>query len=237
MGEIKSILGIDTSTSRSSVALVKGENVLAEINIEAKMKHSTLLLQEIKTLFALADFSKEDLDAIAISIGPGSFTGLRIGLAVAKALAYGLKIPLFPVPTLKALSRNAPFEGVFRATLLDAQQQKAYFALYQQIGSSDKEIMSAKVLPFAEILFQCEKLGEKVVLLGDIVPKIIQDYKLPANVEILPQSFLLPNAKEVALLARKMSTKVKTADIFTLAPLYIRRSAAEESFLEKGDKR
>ena len=123
------ILGIDTSTIVSSVALIDNNKVLAELNVQHKLTHSEMLMPNIDTLLKLGSVNKCDLTAIAVSIGPGSFTGLRIGLATAKALAYALKIPIVGVSSLEALSYNFILPLIYIIPLLDAQKGDCYTAL------------------------------------------------------------------------------------------------------------
>ena len=98
------ILAIETATLVSSVALATADTLLAEITLQTKKTHSELLMPHIDKILAMAEVSKADLKAVAVSVGPGSFTGLRIGLATAKSLAYALKVPLIGVPTLAVLA-------------------------------------------------------------------------------------------------------------------------------------
>ena len=102
------ILAMDTATLVSSVAVATEERVLAELTAETRFTHSETLVPNIDEVLRLADTKREELSAVAVSLGPGSFTGLRIGLAAAKAIAYALSIPLIGVPTLEALAAAFP---------------------------------------------------------------------------------------------------------------------------------
>lgn len=104
-------LGIDTSTRVSSVALCDGEKILGEVDINVGMTHSEGLVPQLEVLLERTHIQKSELELIAVSRGPGSFTGLRIGMATAEALAYSLKIPLRAVDTLEAISYNLPVAG------------------------------------------------------------------------------------------------------------------------------
>ena len=121
-----SILAIDTATQVSSVAVADEGRLLAELTMQGKLTHSETLLPHIEQVLKMAAVAKEDLTGIAISNGPGSFTGLRIGLAAAKAMSYVLNIPLVGVSTLQALAYQLPVPGVRLMCLLDAQKGNAY---------------------------------------------------------------------------------------------------------------
>lgn len=125
------ILAIDTATLVSSVALATVDNVLAEITLQTKKTHSELLMPHIAKLLDMAQVAKSDLKGVAVSIGPGSFTGLRIGLSTAKTLAYALQIPVVGVPTLAAMAYGCPVPGVILAPMLDAQKGNVYQALFE----------------------------------------------------------------------------------------------------------
>ena len=128
------ILAIDTSTRVSSVALVEDGRVVAELNQDTRLTHSERLMPQIKQLLDIAEKTTRDLSAIAVSIGPGSFTGLRIGMATAKTMAYALGIPVVGVPTLDALAWNCPLDGVHLVPMLDAQKGNVYTARYRFAG-------------------------------------------------------------------------------------------------------
>ena len=117
-----SILAVDTASQVSSVAVLSTERVAAEIGMQGALTHSETLMPHIETALRMARVKKEELDGIAVSIGPGSFTGLRIGLAAAKMAAYALRIPLVGVPTLEALAYHCMCEGVRLVPMMDAQK-------------------------------------------------------------------------------------------------------------------
>ena len=125
-------LALDTSTLAASLALVDGPDVLAESNMPPTRTHSRILLPEIQRLLARVGLVIHDLDFIAVGLGPGSFTGLRIGLSAAKGLAWAAKKPLVGVPTLDALVRGLAPEDVIQACpLIDARKGQVYSALYR----------------------------------------------------------------------------------------------------------
>ena len=120
-----SIVSIDTSSQVSSVAVLSEECVAAELSMQGALTHSETLMPHIETVLHMARIKKEELEGIAVSIGPGSFTGLRIGLAAAKMMSYALCIPLIGVPTLEALAHHCICEGVRLVCMMDAQKGSA----------------------------------------------------------------------------------------------------------------
>ena len=218
-----SILAIDTATQVSSVAVADEGRLLAELTMQGKLTHSETLLPHIEQVLKMAAVAKEDLTGIAISNGPGSFTGLRIGLAAAKAMSYVLNIPLVGVSTLQALAYQLPVPGVRLMCLLDAQKGNAYVESYRWENSSLQVVEPVKVAKISEIVVNCAQIGEQVILLGDAVQK----KELPANVSTAMPHIVMPRAACVAMLGQEKLLAGETDNVMDLEPVYIRRSEAE----------
>ncbi len=226
-----SILAIDTASSVSSVAIVRENELLAEILIEAGRTHSQTLLLHIKTALSLAGIEKTSLSAIALSIGPGSFTGLRIGLSTAKMIAYALSIPLVAVSTLAALALSFPLPNIYTLALMDAQKDNAYIGLYKWQDANLHEVRPVRVAPYAEVIAEAARIKKPVLLTGEIVQKKLAKLgDLPANVTIAPAHLLTARASHVAWLARLRLLAGESDDPMTLEPFYLRRSEAEVLF-------
>jgi len=222
------ILAIETSTLVSSVALVTEERVLAELTTATRLAHSETLLPHIEQVMKMAGVERSELTAIAVSIGPGSFTGLRIGLATAKGLSYALQLPLVGVSTLAALAAGFPLEGSVVGAMLDAQKGNVYLELYRSTAAGQELIAPVEVLPLAEALARCGAVGSPVMVVGDIAAKKLRDKELPEKVYLAPPSHVLPRAAAVAELAKVRLEKGENDSVMDLAPTYIRRSEAEE---------
>jgi tRNA threonylcarbamoyladenosine biosynthesis protein TsaB len=222
------ILAIDTATLVSSVALATVDNVLAEITLQTKKTHSELLMPHIAKLLDMAQVAKSDLKGVAVSIGPGSFTGLRIGLSTAKTLAYALHIPVVGVPTLAAMAYGCPVPGVILAPMLDAQKGNVYQALFEWHQGELKEIQPAivtEVTTALESLSQQERpvivMGESAVMYRDKIEQIGKNLILAAP------HVVIQRASSVAGLGYKLIKQGVRHDVMGLEPLYIRRSEAE----------
>ena len=123
-----SILAIETASQVSSVAVLKAGRLAAEITMQGRLTHSETLMPHVKSVLQMASTEQRDVSGIAVSIGPGSFTGLRIGLAAAKAMAYAWDVPLVGISTLDALAMHFPVPGVTVLPIIDAQTGNAYTA-------------------------------------------------------------------------------------------------------------
>ena len=223
-----SILAIDTASSVSSVAVASEGKLQAEVTVEAGRTHSETLLSHIEGALSFAGVERSALRGVAVSIGPGSFTGLRIGLATAKAIAYGLGIPLVGVSTLAALALAFPVPGVYTLALMDAQKGNAYAGLYEWRDGSLHEVRPVWVAPLAEAIAEAADRGKPVLLTGELAAKKRARLgNLPDNVTLAPAHLLTARASHVAWLGIARLAAGERDDPMTLEPFYIRRSEAE----------
>lgn len=222
------ILALDTATLVSSVALATRETVVAELTLQTRKTHSQQLLPHIEQLLALAETSKEAVEAVAASIGPGSFTGLRIGLATAKALAYALQIPLVGVPTLEALAYGCPVPGAVLAPTMDAQKGNIYLALYRWQANRLQQIAPPRVLEHRAAFAELAAYSEPVVVLGEAVGLYAGALDKVEGVAAAKPHVAMPRAASVAMLGWQLLDSGVRDDVMTLEPLYIRRSEAED---------
>ena len=225
-----SILSIDTSSQVSSVAVLSAECSAAEISMQGALTHSETLMPHIETALRMARVNKEELDGVAVSIGPGSFTGLRIGLAAAKMMAYALHIPLIAVPTLEALAHHFICEGVRLVPMMDAQKGSVYTEEFAWTWESGKPVLHSvcplRILPRDALVASLAGTEKTVLLMGDAMQKTA-DEPLPAGVRLAPIHMRMPRAACVGLAGLARLARDAADDAMTLEPLYLRRSEAE----------
>ena len=222
------ILALDTATMVSSVAIASPDKLLAEVTLQTKLTHSEVLMPHVQQVLAMANIKKTELDAIAVSVGPGSFTGLRIGLAAAKSMAYALGIPLVGVSTLEAMAWHYPVPGIYTLCVLDAQKGDVYAGLYSWQQEAVHLVKPVEVLPFAEVIDFCQNLDLPVVIIGDIAQKKQALIRAAgSNIIAAQPHMIMPRAANVAMLAQQKLAAGRTDEVMTLEPLYIRRSEAE----------
>ena len=219
-------LAIDTATKVCSVALCRDGEITAEYSIHMGMTHSEGLLPQLEQLLKRTNTKKQDIDLIAVSMGPGSFTGLRIGLATAEAMAYSWQCLLHGVDTLKALAQNIPLEGIVLSPVLDAQKGNYYQALYQWKEGELVELAGTEVVNKERLLERITEFGNPALILGEC--KKLEKLELPVGIKLAPKTMLMPKASSVALLAEREYDPEADKKIFGLEPYYIRRSEAEE---------
>ena len=163
------VLALETATIVSGVAVATEERLLAEVTA-ARLTHSETLQPHIELALEMAGVSRAEVEAVAVSLGPGSFTGLRIGLAAAKAMAYAWNVPLLGVPTLAALAAQFPVPGARVVPLIDAQKGSAYMAAYEwgEAGLIERE--RAAIYSSAEVLARCAATPGRVLPTGALAP-------------------------------------------------------------------
>ncbi|TCL39182.1 tRNA threonylcarbamoyladenosine biosynthesis protein TsaB [Anaerospora hongkongensis] len=222
------LLAIETATLASGVALATADKLVAEIIVQTKKTHSERLMPHIEQLLELGQVAKEDITAIAVSIGPGSFTGLRIGLATAKALAYVWNVPVIGVSTLAALAYACPAPNSLICPLLDAQKGNVYQAVYRWEKGMLQEVIPPRVIAHQEAINELASQPLPVIMLGEGAVLFQEAIVAAADpIELAPPHIILPRAGSVALLGHQLLRQGIRHDVMTLEPLYIRRSEAE----------
>ena len=212
------ILNIETSTKACSVALHKnGELIVCREDVTANFSHSEKLLKFISELFSDEKLSLSDLDAIAVSMGPGSYTGLRIGVSTAKGLCYGLDIPLISISTLKAMSFGMALEikADLYCPMIDARRMEVYSAFFD-INNTEVRKIQADIIDENSYKKELEK---KVVFFGDGSEKLIEKIK---NKNAIFVSDIHPSAKNMGLLSYQKFTKSLFEDLAYFEPFYLK---------------
>ena len=218
-------LALDTATGVCTVGLVQDGHVLAEYDISVGLTHSEGLMPQLDQMFVRTGIKKENTDRIAVSIGPGSFTGLRIGLAAAEAMAYAWQCGICGVNTLEAMAYNIPVEGVVLVPVLDAQKGNFYAAFYEWTDGELRKVRPVEMADRETLLQQLQACGKPVLLMGEC--EKLMKKELPDGISVAPEQVRLPKASSVALAAED-TEPLTGEDVFTLRPYYIRKSEAEE---------
>lgn len=222
-------LALDTSCLTASCAVCDDGKVIGELTIQNGKTHSQKIIPMVKELLALLDKEFKDMDLFAASIGPGSFTGLRIGVVTVKGLAYSLKKPVCGVPTLDALAYSVPdFKGLI-IPMLDARNNQVFTAAYHKEQQCLNKVWPDMGVTIEELLEHIRASEESVMVLGDAVPLHIGRLREAFRDRIVeaPPSLFTPRAASCALLAEKAYQNNQFLNAFELEPLYLRKSQAE----------
>lgn len=228
------ILSIDTSSSNCSIAVVGDEATLGEININYNLQHSVLLMPLVEELLNRLDLSPKDLTALTLSLGPGSFTGLRIGLAAVKGLASGLDLPIYAVDSIKTLAYGAyGYQGII-VPMVDALRGGYYTGIYTFEKGEIITLMDPIILTFEEIKEKLMDERREIMIMGDVVYKIPkEDLLFNDQVIIAPRHLHIPKASHLPDLLWQQILDGRAEDIHTLVPLYMRKSQAENEYEKK----
>ena len=213
------VLAVDTSTMAGGVALLEGSRVVGESLLDVRTTHSERLMLAVDRALTDAGWRADSLDGFAVTVGPGSFTGLRIGLAAVKGLAFALGRPIAAVPTLDAMAAGLPWTTRAVCPVLDARKSEVYASLYRWDGLAMRREWEYLALS-PEAL--AARLGEPVLGIGDGAALITSPWM--TLVEPVRRG---PSAAVVGWLGHERLRRGETVDAAALVPLYLRPSEAE----------
>jgi len=226
------ILGVDTSTSCGGVGLVDDQGVIADTLLNLPVTHSERLLAAIGGVLDQSSCNLTDLSGIAISLGPGSFTGLRIGVSVVKGLAFATGLPVVGVSTLDTLAAQVAPTSYAICPILDARKAEVYTALYRYEGGSRvKRLSPYRAMRPEELVAQ---IREKTIFIGDGA-RAYGDYfrnTLPSLALFTALPLCVPHGSVVAALGLELLQRGEILDLPVFTPMYVRPSEAETKWQE-----
>jgi len=219
------LLALETATLAGGAALLEDGRLVGESRLNIALTHSERLMAMVDRLLQDCGWEASSLRGLAVSIGPGSFTGLRVGAATAKGLALALDLPVAPVPTLDALAATLPFADAPVCPLLDARKGEVYCSLYRWSGTAMVREWDYLAVPPAEA---AARLAPPVIVLGDGVAACRPHLaRLGAGLREAPPAQSLPSAAVVGALGHAILSAGAGIPAERLAPLYLRPSEAE----------
>ena len=220
------ILGIDTSTPIGSVALIDAENIVAEHTLNIVQAHSSRLMPAIDSVLKWGEVTPKDLDGCAVGIGPGSFTGIRIGVATAKALCYAVDIPIVGVSTLEAIAYNLRWTDGFVCPILDARRSEIYGGIFHG-GAEWQRLTDDLCLPIDAFLDELNPhlpqdnvvtfVGDGLASYGHAVRE-----RLDKKTHFADTIFNVPRGATIAKLGTQRLTQGDSDSYWTLVPNYVR---------------
>ncbi len=227
------ILGIDSSAGPASAALVEDGCLLGEFYIHTKQTHSQTLLPMVQQLLASAGRSCGDLDALAVSHGPGSFTGVRIGISCVKGISFSNDIPCVGISTLEAIAYGGlAAEGSVLCAVMDARCSQVYNALFQVEHGVLRRLTEDRALSIAELETQCRSYGERLLLLGDGAALCHKTFS-KWGARLAPENMRFQHAASVALLGERSVREGQAVPAAVLAPVYLRLPQAEREMKKR----
>ncbi|KGA97775.1 hypothetical protein AJ85_09005 [Alkalihalobacillus alcalophilus ATCC 27647 = CGMCC 1.3604] len=220
------VLAIDTSSFVLGVAIMDGERVLGEIVTNSKKNHALRLMPAISKLMEELNIVPTELERIVVANGPGSYTGVRIGVTTAKTLAWSLNIPLVMVSSLEVMAQAGRFYPNKIVPLIDARRGQVYTGLYEAYGDEVKPLGSDKLVLLSDWLTVLKAEGDSVLFVGqdvelhrDVIVEALGD-----KAKFAPVSVQLPRPTELGLLGQK---KEAEANVHVVTPQYLQLAEAE----------
>lgn len=224
------ILALDTGQKSCSVAILEDEKTLLEMCDNRGMTHSHTVLEMIRQLLQRADLSLSEIDAFALTVGPGSFTGLRIGISAVKGLVFDSKQPILPVSSLEALAENVGYEGMI-LPVMDARAGRVFGAVFEREVGELRRLSEDQVLEIPEFIQLAAKMceGKRAILVGDGA-KLCANINDRADLNLLPpdhRSLAPLSAGAVGRVGRKKLESGEQTTAEALLPTYFQKPKAE----------
>ncbi len=228
------ILAFDGTAKAASVAVLDGERVLGHYTIDNGLTQSELLLPMAESLLQSLKMSFSDIELYATSVGPGSFTGVRIGVSLIKGLAFGRDIPCIEVSTLEALAENLSGLRGMIVPCMDARRAQVYSAIFHCDGEGLARLTEDRAIALADLADELKEYGEDIYIVGDgyKVAKTAMD-KAGVVTMNTPELLVLESAVSVGRVALKKYEKGEFVSDSALSPVYLRMPQAERERLER----
>ena len=222
------ILAVDTSAMVASAAVLDENITIAEFSTNYKKTHSQTIMPMIENILNMIELTPSELDYVAVSSGPGSFTGLRIGAATAKGIAHAVNIPIVGVPTLDVLAYNIFETDKLICPIMDARRKQVYSALYVYNNGVFERITDYMAEDIEYVIQKALEYNKKIIFLGDGVPVHMDRIKQLKDMAVIaPVSCNMQRAACVGALALEKIKKGEILKYEEFSPYYIRKSQAE----------
>lgn len=228
------VLAVDTSTMIATCAVLDEEKLLGEFSLNQEMTHSENLVPMIKEMLDNLNLKISDIDLYGVAVGPGSFTGLRIGIATIKSFAHVFNKPIVGVSTLEGLAFNLPYEGII-VPMIDARRDRVYTSIYKSHMGNLSNILKPSIMEINELLEILNKDYENIIVNGNGVllhkDRILN--KLKDKVKVAPIGLNGCKAASIAELSLEKWENGETQNYYSLVPDYLRESQAQRELRKK----
>lgn len=228
------ILAVDTSATAASVAVAEENKLIGEFSINTALTHSQTLIPMMNELLKNIGLSVNDIDAVAVNAGPGSFTGVRIGVAAVKGIAFPNNLPCVSISTLESMAYNMLGNDCIVCSVMDARRSQVYNALFRVNGCTVVRMTDDRALSLTDLKLKLMNINEKVVLVGDgaVLCSDFLDSELE-NVTLSPFNNRIQTASSVAYAAFEKINKGETLTADEIMPVYLRLPQAQRELNKK----
>ncbi len=227
------LLAIDTATPRVAVAIGEDGRVAGEVHLTSRRRHAEQLAPAIRYLCEQTQVQLTQLAAIAVGIGPGLFTGLRVGVTTAKVMAQGLRVPVVAIPSLDLVAYPLRHAGRVLCVVLDARRHEVFSARYVPVPGGVQRISEYTVGPVGELLAELVADGGDVLLAGDGVQRYRDEFATLERADHAGAEWEAPSATALIELATGRVEREEFTSPWDVAPLYLRKSDAELAWAER----
>lgn len=227
------ILGIDTATSQAGCAIGGHEGVIASAQCAKGRRHAENLAPAIDFICGQSQIELNEISVVAVDLGPGLFTGLRVGIATGMGLAHALGIPMIGVPSLDLLAFAVRFSPRLIVTAIDARRSELYYALYRQVPGGIQRLTEHAVGTPEDLVADLSERREEMLLVGDGIHRYRGQFETLSKAEIADAGLSYPSAASLVQLAHAQALREQFVQPTELAPIYLRKPDAEINWVTR----
>lgn len=227
------VLGIETATLQVGCALGGHEGALASFHAARGRRHAEILAPSIEFICAQAQISLSEIGAVAVDIGPGLFTGLRVGVATAKAMAQALRVPMIGLSSLDLLAYPVRHTRRLIACVVDARRGEVFAALYRQVPGGVQRLTEPSVTTAADLAAELLARHEECLLVGDGALRYAANFADLAEVEAASVDHAYPSATDLVELAQPRVQREEFVQSWEVEPLYLRKADADMNVVHR----
>jgi tRNA threonylcarbamoyladenosine biosynthesis protein TsaB len=224
------VLGIETATPQVGVAIGGHEGVLASFHSARSRRHAETLAPAVRFVSDQAGIDLDEISVIAVDVGPGLFTGLRVGLAAAKAMAFALSVPMIPVSSLDLVAFQARWTERLIVSTIDARRGEVFHASYRRVPGGIQRVSEALVEPPEDLAARLQATREDALLVGDGAIRYAAAFDFLHDVELGPQALRYPDAGRLVELAHAQAVREQFVPAWEVEACYMRAPDAQINF-------
>jgi tRNA threonylcarbamoyladenosine biosynthesis protein TsaB len=230
------ILGIESATEQVGCAIGGHEGVLAAVEVTRGRRHAETLAPAIEFCCQRADIALDEISVVAVDIGPGLFTGMRVGIATAKAIAHALRVPMIGIPSLDLLAFPLRHANRVIATVIDARRGELFYAFYRQVPGGAQRLSEYTLGKPADLAWELLASGEECLVVGDGALRYPTVFSEVARTEFGDLGDAYPSAAALVELAHPRALREEFVPSWELKPLYLRKADAEINWQQRQDR-
>lgn len=224
------VLGIETATQVVGVAIGRPDGIIASFHSTRERRHAETLTPAIEFVCRQAQVDINKIDVVAVDVGPGSFTGLRVGLATAKAIAYALRIPMVGLCSLDLIAYRARIADRVILSMIDARRGELYYAMYRRMSDEIQRIAEPRLASISQVTDQIRNLGEACIVVGDGAQRYNQFLREVGMVEVGYKGFQFPDAESLVEIGAGKAARAEVVPESEIQPLYLRPPDAQPAW-------